>query len=114
MKRYFAICIFVCLQISMVRVLSQPRNEREAQQFTDLMQERLTLSPEQYTRVVEINLDAAKKVSEALHQTSDQIIVKQKLESIREEIDTSLLEILSTLQWRAWIELDEELNGHES
>lgn len=114
MKRYFAICLFVCLLISVVCVFSQPRNERDAKQFTDLMQERLTLSPEQYTRVFEINIEAAKKASEALQQTSDQIILKQKLKSIREQIDTSLLEILSTLQWKAWIELDEELNGYES
>jgi uncharacterized tellurite resistance protein B-like protein len=114
MKRYFAICIFLCLLISAVRVLSQPRNEREVQRFTDLMQERLALSSEQYARVLEINVEAATKASKALQQTSDQTILRQKLESIRDQIDTSLLEILSSLQWRKWIELDEELNGHES
>ena len=114
MKRYFAICIFLCLLISTVRVLGQPRDEREALRFADLMQERLALSSEQYTRVLEINLEAAKKASRALQQTSDKTVLKQKLESIRGQIDTALLEILSSLQWRAWIELDEELNGYES
>jgi len=114
MKRCFAIGIFLCLQFSVVRVLSQPRNEREAQRFSKLMRERLTLSSKQYARVLEINLDAAKKASKALQQTSDQTILKQKLESIRGQIYTALLEILSSDQWRTWIDLDGELIGHES
>ena len=78
------------------------------------MQERLSLSAEQFARVYEINLEAAQHAREASQQTSDQIILKQKFESIREQIDTSLLEILSTLQWWEWTKLDNELNGHES
>lgn len=76
------------------------------------MQERLSLSAEQFARVFEINLEAARQAIEASQQTSDQIILKQKFELISEQIDTSLLEILSTLQWQEWIKLDDELKGH--
>lgn len=113
MKRYVAICI-VLSQIFSIEVVGQPKNEQQAKQFTDLMQERLSLSAEQFARVYEINLEAAKQARNASQQAPDQIILKQKFESIREQIDNSLLEILSTLQWREWIKLDNELNRHES
>jgi uncharacterized tellurite resistance protein B-like protein len=113
MKRHVELCIFFCLIFS-IQLVGQPKNEQQAKQFTDLMQERLSLSAEQFTRVYEINLEAAKQARDASQQTSDQIILKQKFELIREQIDTSLLEILSTLQWWEWIKLDNELNGHES
>jgi hypothetical protein len=113
MKRYIAIYIFLRLIFS-IEAFGQPKNEEQAKQFTDLMQERLSLSAEQFVRVYEINLEASKQAREASQQTSDQIILKEKFNSIREQIDTSLLEILSTLQWREWTKLDSELNGYES
>jgi hypothetical protein len=106
--------MFLYLLMSAASVLSQPRNLRDAQKLTDLMQERLTLSSKQYDRVLEINLEAAAKASKALEQTSDQTLLKQKLESIRDQIDTSLLEILSSVQWKEWTELDGEMVAQKS
>ena len=109
MRRCVGFIIFFCL-ISTIMTFGQPKNAGDAKRFTDRMNEGLRLSSEQYRKVLEINLTAAEKTKTALQQTPDSLTVKQKLTSIREEIDISLLEILSAFQWKDWIDLAEELN----
>jgi hypothetical protein len=75
------------------------------------MREGLRLSTDQYRKILEVNLAAAEKTKTVLQQTPDSLSVKQKLTSIREEIDISLLEILSAFQWKDWMDLAGELNG---
>jgi hypothetical protein len=109
MNRCVGSIIFFCL-VSTIITFGQPRDTGDAKRFTDRMNEGLRLSSEQYRKVLDINLAAAEKTKAALQQTPDSLAVKQKLTAIREEIDISLLEILSAFQWKDWMDLAEELN----
>jgi hypothetical protein len=109
MKCVIIILLAIC-SISLTPAQAQPKSAREARLHADRMNERLKLSPEQYKKVVEINMAAARKAKLAAETSADQQVMKRRMREISDDIDIALLEILSTLQWRDWIDLSGELH----
>jgi hypothetical protein len=107
----FSFLLFSLVLFSGITVLAQPRSAKQARQFTERMNESLKLSPEQYKKVLEINQAAAQRAKTVIQQTTDNRTLRRKLSDISSEIDIALLEILSTFQWRDWMDLSNELNA---
>lgn len=99
----FVLTLIMCL--SGVQVIqAQPKSESEVKWMIENMKSRIKLSASQQQKIEVLADDAVKKVVFIYQEFSEPKVIERKLEDIRDEFDVALLEVLSAVQWRDWMD----------
>lgn len=108
--------LLIMLALMPIITLAQPKGQRNqgtpeenAQKITERMNEKLSLSEDQYQAVLDLNLDMTEQMKVTFEETEQvRAEMRSKMMEIHEDRDAMLKEVLNKEQWEQFIALKEE------